>query len=257
MSIVGLTIERPFVAGLQLGGLQTPAALAIIERRPGETEEAPVTHELRLLERWAAGLPYTMIVRQVTRRFRMALAQASKNRDAMGQPVKTALSERTAALVVNATGVGKMAVDILERELPGLRSVPTWITTSDQASEDTEGWRVPQRDLIAAVLVLDQQERLAVPKSLADAAALKAQMDAYHVKPGTSDRARFEPAGGDDLVLAVALACWWGELVAPARVDILAGPFGAWSAEALEYERQKRRVKSMPAKITGPMSEGV
>ena len=253
--IIGLRVAEPFVVGLQLGGIQTPAALAIIERTPGRGESDPVQHELRLLQRWAPGLPYTMIVRQVTQRLRMALRVENQNRDALGHPVRTMLAEQTSALVVNATGVGKMALDVLEADLPNLRTVAAWVTTGDQAIEEAEGWRVPQRDLVAVVHLLDQQERLEIREGLAEGAELRAQMNAFQLVPGASGRDRYDPTGGDDLVLATSLACWFGELVSPARVEVVDGPLTY--REALEYEMSRRRIKSTPARPAGPMPEGV
>jgi hypothetical protein len=148
-----------------------------------------------------------------------------------------------------------MALEILGADLPNLRSVAVWVTTGDQAIEVSEGWRVPQRDIVAAVQVLEQQARLVIDERLSEAAELRAQMKAFHVVDGVAGRDKYDPTGGDDLVLALALACWFGELVSPARVEVVDGPLTY--REALEYEMSKRKIKSTLARPAGPMPEGV
>ncbi|MCX6026880.1 MAG: hypothetical protein NTY23_11585, partial [Chloroflexi bacterium] len=122
---------------------------------------------------------------------------------------------------------------------------------------DTEGWRVPQRDLIGVVQLLLQQGRLDLPKRLPETPALVGQLDAWRATAGFRGRDRYELGGEDDLVTALALACWWGQLVSPARVEADPDDFSAWGPEALKYEYDKRRIKGGPAKPTGPMADGV
>jgi hypothetical protein len=252
-----LRVIDPFVVGLQLGRVQSPAALAIIERTPGALEASPVTHELGHLQRWPVGTPYPRIIHELTEILRTPLPILQANRDALGNVLPRDLGGQTAALVVNATGVGRAALELLRDEAPDVRRVATWVTTGDQALEETEGWRVPQRDLVAAVQVLEQQNRLEMAEDLADYPELRQQMDAFKVVPGVAGRDRYDPTAGDDLVVALALACWWGELVSPGRVELIPGEFSAFSKEALDYEREKRRVKGWPVDASGPMADGV
>ena len=253
-----LKVVQPFVVGLQLGRIQSPGALAIIERTPGLLEDSPITHELRFLQRWREGTAYPTIVRQVAALLRRApLREPDSRLDPYRSLLPDYIRGGTAAVVVNATGVGRAALELFADEDPDLRTVATWVTTGDQALEDENGWRVPQRDLVAAVQVLQQQERLAIA-ALPETTVVLAQVEGFHVTAGAGGRDRYEAAAGEDeMVLAVALACWWGELVSPGRVEVESGPFSAFSQEALEYERRKRRIKSVRAKPSGPMADGI
>lgn len=255
--IVGLRVIDPFVVGLQFGRVGAPAALAVVERAPGALEADPVHHELSHLQRWPAGTAYPKIIREVAELLRSPLPVLQANRDALGHTLPRDLAGQTTALVVNATGVGRAALELLDDEEPDLRTVATWVTTGDQAVEGDDGWRVPQRELVAAVQVLEQQDRLAMAEDLADYPELRQQMDAFKVIPGVAGRDRYNPTAGEDLVVAVALACWWGELMSPAQVELIPGDFSAFSKEALDYERNKRRVKPMRVAPSGPMPESV
>lgn len=254
---ITLRVLDPFVVGLQLGRIQSPAALAIVERRPGASEKDAVVHDLRHLRRWPVGTAYPAIIHDVAKLLNRPLPAGYVNRDALGQVSRTTIARQATALAVNATGVGRAAVALFADEGLDLRIAPTWVTTGDQALEDADGWRVPQRDLVATVQVLRQQDRLLFAKTLREGPELDAQMDAFHVVPGAGGRDRYEPSEGEDLVLALALACWWGEFVSPAQVEVVPGDFSAFSQEALEYERRKRRIKSRPSRPTGPMADGI
>ena len=252
-----LRVIEPFVVGLHFGRVGSPAALAVLERTPGLLEADPVHHELSHLQRWPSGTPYPRIIKELDAIFRTPLPILRVNRDALGNALRRDLGGQTAALVVNATGVGTSALELLEDELSRLRIVAVRVSAGDQASEGDAAWRVPQQELVAAVQVLEQQGRLEMADELPDYPALRQQMDAYKVVAGAGGRNRYDPSAGDDLVLALALAAWWGELMSPAQVEMVVGDFSAFSQEALEYERQKRRVKSLPSRPTGPMADGV
>lgn len=251
-----LRIADPFVFGLQLGGIRSPAALAIVERIPGATETARCQHDVRHLERWKPGTPYTIVVQDVAEILSEPLPETYFNRDPFGQALRTNLKGQTAALVVNATGVGKAALELLDSYELGIRIAAAWVTTGDQALETGEGWRVPQRDLVAAVEVLMVQNRLGY-EGVELSAELTAQLEAFKVVPGAGGRDRYASEGDEDLVLAAALACWWSELVAPARVELEPAPFNAFGREAREYEMKRRRIHTQPAKKTGPLADSI
>jgi len=235
----GLRIREPYVMGLDLGQARDPTALAILERVPGATRADPVTHEVRHLHRWPLWTPYPQIVGNV--------------REMLERPP---LTRATAALVVDATGVGAAVVDLFEDAGLGVRLVPVTITAGNEAHEGFEGWRVPKRDLVGVVQVLLQRRRLRVAQGLAEAARLVEEMEQFRVDITERGRDTYAAAAGahDDLVVALALAAWFGEMVAPARVELEDDtPFDAWSPEALksEYERGHRR-RSLPHRREPP-----
>jgi hypothetical protein len=235
MTTPALRVREPYVVGLDLGQAHDPTALAILDRVPGGTAAEPVTHLVRHLHRWPLWTPYPQIVGNV--------------RDMLDRPP---LRGGTAALVVDATGVGRAIVDLFTDAAVSVRLVPVTITAGSEAREGFEGWRVPKRDLVGVVQVLLQRRRLRVAKALAEAERLLEEMEAFRVQITASGRDTYGagPEGAhDDLVLAVALASWWGEMLASPIVEVVDDePLDINAPEVLEYEsREKRRVKrSLP-----------
>ena len=76
---------------------------------------------------------------------------------------------------------------------------------------------MPKRDLVSTISVLLQTERLKVAESLQDAALLVQELLNFRVKidPLTAHDSygAWREGQHDDLVLAVALASWYGERV--------------------------------------------
>ncbi|MGH8542119.1 MAG: hypothetical protein ACREX3_00395 [Gammaproteobacteria bacterium] len=197
-------VYEPFVVGLDLGQAQDPTALAVLERSPGVAPADPVFHRVRHLHRWPLWTSYPVIVSDV--------------RDLLDRPP---LKGAVTALVVDATGVGAAVVDLFEDAGLGVRLVPVTITAGAEAHEVDLGWRVPKRDLVGISQVLLQRRRLRIAKALPEAARLLEEMEQFRVEITERGRDTYAAAAGahDDLVLAVALACWFGELVSPAQID--------------------------------------
>lgn len=117
--------------------------------------------------------------------------------------------------MVDATGVGRPVTDLLRRErLPG-GLVEVTITGGDAATREGDAWRVPKRDLVSTVQVLLQGERLKIASALPDAATLTRELLAFQVKIGPETAhdsyGAWRENAHDDLVLAAALAVWYGE----------------------------------------------
>jgi hypothetical protein len=204
-----------FFLGLDLGQAHDYTALAILERIP-EFEDVeviardrgisykktvqkalPIRYECRHLQRFKIGTSYPAIVTGV--------------RDLLDTP---ALRGRT-ALVLDATGCGAPVRDMFDAE--GLDPVAVTITCGDQVSYD-RGWRVPKRDLVGAVQVLLQTERLKIAKALADAAILQDELLNFQVKitdEAHDAYAAWRTGTHDDLLLAVAVAAWYAERSQP------------------------------------------
>jgi hypothetical protein len=232
---ITLRIRAPYVLGLDLGQAQDPTALAVLERAPGAAAADPVFHLVRHLYRWPLWTPYPRIVTDV--------------RGLLDRPP---LQRASAALVVDATGVGAAVVDLFQHRRLGVRLVPVTITSGAEAHEATEGWRVPKRDLVGVVQVLLQHRRLRIAQALAEAETLLTEMEGFRVQISAAGRDTYGagPEGThDDLVLAVALACWWGELVGTAKIEEEDdAPFDACSPEGLqaEIDQQRRRRRHRP-----------
>ena len=101
--------------------------------------------------------------------------------------------------------------------------VPVVITGGDSVSEENGRFRVPKKDLVAAVSVLLQQDVLQVPTKLELAETLIDEMLNFRIRVNLEGAMTYEAwrsRDHDDLVLAVALACrqaqrTWPHLLIP------------------------------------------
>ena len=202
-----------FVAGLDLGQQRDYSALAIAEVRGkqykhqvllpdselgvlaphSETIEGPpCTFALRHLERFELGTNYPDQVTQVEKRLRAVPTGA--------------------LLAVDATGVGRAVLDLLDRQ--GLRALAITITGGDQVQSDAREFRVPKRDLVSTLLVALQSNRLRIAKALPMAPVLLEELLNFKAKISVSGHDSYEAwreSVHDDLVLATAIACWAAE----------------------------------------------
>jgi hypothetical protein len=99
-----------------------------------------------------------------------------------------------------------------------LTPVAVNITGGDSVTRDGSDYRVPKRDLVSTVQVLLQSERLKIAKELPEAQTLINELLAFKVSINLrghdsygNDVGEWRENPHDDLVLAVALAAWWGE----------------------------------------------
>ena len=189
---------RPdYFLGLDLGQTRDFTALAVLERQPpadAGTAVEPPEYALRHLHRFPLGTPYTEIVPAVA-----ALTRAGP------------LAE--SPVVVDQTGVGRAVVDLMRRALGWV--VPVTITGGHAVtmSED-RSFHVPKKELVTCLQVVLQSRRLRIARTLHEAAVLVRELQQFQVKITAAAHETFgvwREGQHDDLVLAVALACWWAE----------------------------------------------
>jgi hypothetical protein len=188
-----------YTSGLDLGQAGDYSALAILEgQRAGK---APATYDLRHLQRWQLGTSYPQIVADVD--------------GLMAQPPVAP----DGPLVLDQTGCGRPVFDMF-KQLP-LRQRLVGVTITAGAEVNTPAfhqYHVPKADLIGQLQVLLQSGRLRLGLPVPAAATLRDELKAYqrritaaaHVQYG-----QWREGQHDDLVLAVALACWWAEYPRP------------------------------------------
>jgi hypothetical protein len=169
-----------------------PSALEqVLESNFEGWRPASVPLSLRHLERFELGTPYPRIVERIA-----AILETEP------------LRGRWCALVVDATGVGAGVVDHFVHA--GLSPIPVTIHGGDTVYYQRPGYRVPKRDLVGAVQILLQSERLKIVWSLPEAATLKSELQNFRVKidPRTAidSYSHWREAEHDDLLLATALA---------------------------------------------------
>jgi hypothetical protein len=157
----------------------------------GRPSDPPLS--LRHLERFELGTRYPDVIDRV----RSLLSSG-------------ALRNKRVALLVDKTGVGASVVDSLARA--GLLPIAVTIHGGSSVSRDEHGYRVPKRDLVSAVQVLLQNGRLKIAEGLPLAETLRSELLNFRLKidPKTAHDSyeHWREADHDDLVLAVAMACW-------------------------------------------------
>jgi phage FluMu gp28-like protein len=175
-----------FYVGVDLGQRQDHTAIAVVEHR----ESLFVRH----VERVALGTPYPMVG---------AHLREMVNRQEL---------RRRCALVVDATGLGGPVVEMLRGA--GLGCEITAVTITGGERERRSGGQsvsVPKRDLIAGVQVALDNGDLRIARRLKELGPLVRELVDVRMTSGLTGRVRIGADGcgeHDDLVIALALACW-------------------------------------------------
>jgi hypothetical protein len=182
--------------GVDLGQLVDSTAIAVVERLAMQQGQKLPNYVLRSLSRPALGTPYTTIVEEL----RTLLATPQM---------------KGAHLVVDATGVGVAVVEMFR--LVKLEPVKVTITGGDNVHHADNGhWRVPKRDLAGVLHVLFSSKRIKLSAPEQDIVKkLVQELQTFRVKvnisTGHDSFEALREGDHDDLVLALALACWYGE----------------------------------------------
>jgi hypothetical protein len=190
-----------YFVGVDFGQSRDFTAIAVLERAEttGEWDAARyawrkvVRLQLRYLERIALGTPYPEVVERVV--------QVTQWPELAGR----------CCLAVDGTGVGRPVVDLLQRARPGCVLKPVNITSGLKQTAEGGYYGVPKRDLILGLQVLLQRGVLRIAAGLEHAPDLVKEMAAMQVKislSGHEQYAVWREGTHDDLVFAVALACW-------------------------------------------------
>jgi hypothetical protein len=188
-----------YLIGLDLGQARDYSALAVVERvwkpDPDGAGRVVSQYAIRHLRRWPLQTSYAAVVAD--------LAGLVKT-PPLSWPV----------LVVDQTGVGQAVVDFLARAQLSATLEPVVITSGHGASRGaSRAWHVPKKELVCCLQVLLQSRRLQVA-AVPERPLLMQEMLAFRVKITAAAHETFaawRERDHDDLVLAVALAAWWGE----------------------------------------------
>lgn len=173
-----------FFVGVDLGQVRDPTAVAVLE--------AADVLLVRHLERIALKTAYADVVERVR------VVSRTKALDGRCQ------------VIADATGVGRPVVEMLQSAALGGPLLPVMVTGGDQESRDGEYFRVPKRDLILGMQSALQSGKLHLAHGLREGPALQrelAQMKARQ-NGGRERYAAWGHGEHDDLVFAIALACW-------------------------------------------------
>jgi hypothetical protein len=208
-----------YVVGLDLGQAQDYTALAVVRRVvppwPADTprtvpismgygytgsmpakDTREATYELGHLERYPLGTRYGAIV------------------VATCDLLQRAPLSRATPIVIDFTGVGRAVENMYDGT--GVRPIAITITGGDEVTRDgPRHLKVPKRDLVSTLDVLFQSERLKIASELEAAPLLVNELLNFRrkvdLKTAHDSYEAWRESVHDDLVLAVALACWYGE----------------------------------------------
>lgn len=182
--------------GVDLGQKNDPTAIAVLHRlvslRP---HQSPALHSLRLLhvERLPLGSPYPRVV------------------DRIREIVQHDELTGSCSLAVDATGVGAPVVDMLRAARLSCDLFAINITGAERQSRSGRTWNVPKRDLLSSLQLALEQGQLKVAPDLKLMAPLLREFTDFRSTISLSGRVRLGADGSgehDDLVIAIALACW-------------------------------------------------
>jgi phage FluMu gp28-like protein len=176
-----------FYLGIDLGKSRDHTAFAIVER--------PVFHSLalRYAERVPLGTPYPKVVERVRS---MVWHESLRG---------------NCAVVVDATGVGAPVVDMLRSGGLGCEVSAVNITGGEKETQSGHVWNVPKRDLMAGVQVLLEKRELKIARGLKETGPLIRELTNVRMTASGGGKVRMGADGcgeHDDLVIALALACW-------------------------------------------------
>ena len=192
-----------FFVAVDLGKRRDPTAIAVVERAElaGDWDAFQaayrwmVEYRVRHLERMRLGTPYPEVVERV------------KEVVGWGE-----LAGRV-TLIVDATGVGTPVVDMLKRAGLGCLMCPVLITGGELQRREQGYFMVPKRDLMAGLAMRLERRQLKIAAGMKDGEQLMREMAGMRVRVTASGREEYGARRADehdDLVVAVALACWGG-----------------------------------------------
>jgi hypothetical protein len=191
-----------FILGLDLGKSSDFTALAVVQRTVAPDPENPVrtlrSYAVRHLIRWPLKTSYHTIVAEVA---------ALTKTDPINRP-------HWPLLAVDQTGVGIAVVEMVRKAGMPARLYPISITSGSAVTPgDDSSLHVPKKELVGVMQMLLQSRRL-VFSPLPERDLLVRELDHFKVKITPTGGESFEAwreRDHDDLVLAVALACWLGQ----------------------------------------------
>jgi hypothetical protein len=190
------------IVGLDLGQVSDSSALAVINRITTGDDE-PI-FQATYLHRWPLGTAYPKIVEGV---MKMLDGELFKHKPLRQQPV----------LAVDATGVGAAVADMFKAANLVVKFVPIIITGGHHVNFDGVTYHVPKRLLVSSLQVVLQTKRFKFAEALPEAATLISEMQNFQLTITEQAHDTYEGRKGshDDLLLAVALGLWAGQVHKP------------------------------------------
>lgn len=217
-------IRKRIFCGLDLGQSHDPTVLAVVEQRETYDIVGPVQafpnairfldwmYVLRQLKRFPLKTPYPEIVSTVSGIFRSpALSSSVLLRETTGaeRPVPYKRRIGGPVLTVDATGVGKASFDFLKSAQ--LNPIGIILTVGETIHPLAGCIGVPKRDVVDSLRMLISTEKFRAVK-MPLYPYFRHELENFRMSISPTGRDTYAAASGhDDLVLAVAIACWYAE----------------------------------------------
>lgn len=210
-----------YFVGLDLAETQDYTAVSVLDRHVPTVEDSHVVVTGNVVVDRRLGLPRRETFRRATGPATFALVYQERfNGRAypwivqhVQKLMRSPELNAKAKLVVDSTGVGRPVYQMLRDA--HLEPVGLTIHGGDQVTWAGGIARVPKRDLVGAVQVILQSDRLAFANGLPHLEVLKAELQNFRVKidPVTShdSYAAWREGDHDDMVLALAVAAWYAQ----------------------------------------------
>jgi hypothetical protein len=205
-----------YFVGLDLGQSADYTALAVLQtvkERVGGGNFRTVMH-LRHLQRYKLRTSYITIADGVVDVMRSKALTGDEY-----DPASHRVARAKAELLVDKTGVGRGVTDILKER--GLRFTGIVIHGGETTHKTDGSYHVPKKDLVAALEVPFDKSTLKIAEGLELWPALREELQSFRRKqnPKTAHVSfeHWRDSDHDDLVLAVAMACWGATSRRPRR----------------------------------------
>ncbi len=207
-----------YFIGIDLGQAAEPTGIVVVESNTLPHE----MREFRTRSSWTMKPVFTLpdgtetlehppvsyLVRHIDRLIGVSYPQVLERM----QVLAASLSPK--AIVVDATGVGKAALELFRRARLEIDAVT--ITGGDAISHESyREYRIPKRELVTTAQVLLQTDRLKIARSLQHGELLGKELRSFKVRidPATSQDSylAWREGQNDDLVLALCVVLWMAE----------------------------------------------
>ena len=207
--------RKTFAVSVELGKIPDGTTITVVERvgRPSSpTDPTPgqPDFQLRYLRRFPPGTPYTEIARGLLDLLDFIERTESKEKNPWGEKDLDLDVDVTVKLVIDQTAAGSSVVDMILKMVNKPEGRRVVISGSHSQGYSDGYYRVPKPELISLIQAGLEMKQLKFAKDLPETNLLAEELIQYQDRPTNpmplADSWREHPS--DDLVLAVALACW-------------------------------------------------
>jgi hypothetical protein len=205
-----------YFVGLDLGQSADYTALAVLQTVKEQVGAGifRTVLQLRHLQRYPLRTSYTTIADGV--------ADVMRSETLVGNeydPARHRVARTKTELLVDKTGVGRGVTDILKER--GLKFTGIVIHGGETTHNTDGAYHVPKKDLVAALEVPFDKGTLKIAEGLELWPALREELQSFRRKqnPKTAHFSfeHWRDSDHDDLVLALAMACWGATSRRPRR----------------------------------------